>query len=80
MFVICKRSLAEEHQENMSYYLEEEGYESVLKTLDKVLDYFEDELGRDDKVGLWLGGAQICIADVTLGENDNFVHGVQKKG
>ena len=51
----------------MSYYLEEEGYDTVLKTLDKVLDYFEYELGRDDKVGLWLGGAQICVADITLG-------------
>lgn len=61
------RSLAEEHQENLPYYLEAEGYDAVLKILDKVLDFFEDELGQDDRVGQWLGGAQLCVADITLG-------------
>ena len=60
-------SMAEDHQENLSHYLEAEGYEAVLRSLEKVLDYFEDELGQDDRVGQWLGGGQICIADITLG-------------
>ena len=62
------RSLAEEHQENLPYYLEADGYDAVLKILDKVLDFFEDELGQDDRVGQWLGGGQLCVADITLGE------------
>jgi len=61
------RNLADMHQDNLPHYLEEEGYDSVLKSLEKVLDYFEDELGRDDRIGVWLGGAQFCLADVTLG-------------
>ena len=63
------RSLAEEHQENLPYYLEADGYDAVLKILDKVLDFFEDELSQDDRVGQWLGGGQLCVADITLGEN-----------
>ena len=51
----------------MPSYIDEEGYEAVLKTLEKVLDFFEDELGRDDRQGRWLGGAQLSLADVTLG-------------
>ena len=44
---VCNfRSLAEEHQENLPYYLEADGYDAVLKILDKVLDFFEDELGQ----------------------------------
>ena len=66
------RSLAEEHQENLPYYLEAEGYDAVLKILDKVLDFFEDELGQDDRVGQWLGGAQLCVADITLGEKSTY--------
>ena len=49
------------------YFSQEDGYDSVLRNLEKVLDYFEDELGRDERVGVWLGGAQLCLADVTLG-------------
>ena len=59
--------MAEDHQENLAQYLEAEGYDAVLKSLVKVLDYFEDELGQDDRVGQWLGGGQLCIADITLG-------------
>ena len=51
----------------MPSYIDEEGYETVLKTLVKVLDFFEDELGRDDREGRWLGGAKLSLADVTLG-------------
>ena len=51
----------------MPSYIDEEGYEAVLKTLEKILDFFEDELGRDDRQGRWLGGAQLSLADVTLG-------------
>ena len=61
------RNLSEDHQENITNYIQQEGYESVLKTLEKVLDYFEDEFGRDDREGRWLGGARLSIADVTLG-------------
>jgi len=61
------RNLADMHQDSMQHYLEEDGYDSVLRNLEKVLDYFEDELGRDERVGVWLGGAQLCLADVTLG-------------
>ena len=56
----------------MPSYIEEEGYEEVLKTLEKVLDFFEDELGRDDREGRWLGGAQLSLADVTLGGTSQF--------
>ena len=70
------RSLAEEHQENLPYYLEAEGYDAVLKILDKVLDFFEDELGQDDRVGQWLGGAQLCVADITLGEMCTFLSSI----
>ena len=62
------RILADEHQENLPYYLEAEGYDGVLKVLDKVLDFFEEELGQDDRQGQWLGGGQLCVADITLGE------------
>ena len=44
----------------MPSYIDEEGYEGVLKTLEKVLDFFEDELGRDDRQGRWLGGWLYC--------------------
>ena len=39
----------------------------MLRRLEKVLDYFEEELGHEGRVGRWLGGAQICVADITLG-------------
>ena len=61
------RDISNDHQENLPSYIDEEGYEEVLKTLEKVLDFFEDELGRDDRQGRWLGGAQLSLADVTLG-------------
>jgi len=61
------RILADEHQENLPYYLEAEGYDGVLSVLDKVLDFFEEELGQDDRQGKWLGGGQLCVADITLG-------------
>ena len=64
------RNLSDEHKENLPNYIEEEGYESVLKTLEKVLDYFEDELGREDREGVWLAGALMSLADVTLGKCD----------
>ena len=57
----------------MPSYIEEEGYEEVLKTLEKVLDFFEDELGRDDREGRWLGGAQLSLADVTLGGTSHCI-------
>ena len=66
--ILTLRSLADEHQENLPYYLEAEGYDGVLKVLDKVLDFFEDELGQDNRLGPWLGGCQLCVADITLGE------------
>ena len=53
------KKLAEEHQENLANYLEDEGYETILKTFHKVLDFFEDELGREDRTGRWLGGASL---------------------
>merc|ERR1719286_89822 len=46
------RNLADMHQDSMQHYLEEDGYDSVLRNLEKVLDYFEDELGRDGRVGV----------------------------
>ena len=61
------KKLAEEHKENLANYLEDEGYETILKTFHKVLDFFEDELGREGRTGRWLGGAFISIADITLG-------------
>jgi len=61
------KELAEQHQENLPNYLEAEGYDNILKTFHKVLDFFEDELGRDDRSGRWLGGSLISIADITLG-------------
>jgi len=61
------RDISNDHQENLPSYIDEEGYETVLKTLEKVLDFFEDELGRDDREGRWLGGAKLSLADVTLG-------------
>ena len=39
----------------------------MLRRLEKVLDYFEEELGHEGRVGRWLGGGQICVADITLG-------------
>jgi glutathione S-transferase len=63
------KKLAEENQENLPTYLEAEGYDTVLKTFHKVLDFFEDELGRDDRIGRWLGGALVSIADITLGRS-----------
>ena len=42
--VITDRSLAEEHQEHLPYYLEAEGYEGVLKILDKVGEYLAEKL------------------------------------
>ena len=64
---ISTRNLSEEHQENIANYIDLEGYHTVLKTLEKVLDYFEDEIGRDDREGRWLGGGRLSLADVTLG-------------
>ena len=61
------KRLAEQHQENLPEYLEAEGYDNILKSFHKVLDFFEDELGRDDRNGRWLGGSLISIADITLG-------------
>ena len=61
------RKLADEHQENLVHYIEEEGYDEMLRAVDKILDYFEDELGRDDRVGRWLGGVSVSIADISLG-------------
>jgi len=61
------KNLAEDHQENLPDYLEAEGYTTVLKAYHKVLDFFEDELGREDRHGRWLGGASVSIADITLG-------------
>jgi len=66
--------LAEEHQENLSQYLEDEGYDNILKTFHKVLDFFEDELGREGRNGRWLGGALISIADITLGSCRLYMH------
>ena len=43
-----------------------------IKNIDpcvKVLDFFEDELGQESRLGPWLGGARLCVADVTLGKN-----------
>ena len=65
--IIYCRDISNDHQENLPSYIDEEGYEAVLKTLEKILDFFEDELGRDDRQGIWLGGAQLSLADVTLG-------------
>ena len=62
------KNLAEDHQENLPDYLEAEGYTTVLKAYHKVLDFFEDELGREDRHGRWLGGASVSIADITLGK------------
>ena len=42
--VITDRSLADEHQEHLPYYLEAEGYEGVLKILDKVGEYLAEKL------------------------------------
>jgi len=82
------KRLAEQHQENLPEYLEAEGYDNILKSFHKVLDFFEDELGRDDRNGRWLGGSVISIADITLGlylhrlwqlglENDYYGEGVR---
>merc|ERR1711892_1496204 len=62
------RQLAEQHQENLPNYLEAEGYDNILKSFHKVLDFFEDELGGDGRSGRWLGGSMVSIADITLGE------------
>ena len=62
------KKLAKENQENLPSYLEAEGYDTVLKSFHKVLDFFEDELSRDDRNGRWLGGSLVSIADITLGE------------
>ena len=40
-----------------------------------MLDYFEEELGHDGRVGRWLGGGQICVADITLGSYHNIIEG-----
>ena len=63
------KKLAEENEENLPNYLEAEGYDTVLKTFHTVLDFFEDELGRDDRIGRWLGGSLVSIADITLGRS-----------
>ena len=63
------KKLAEENEENLPTYLEAEGYDTVLKTFHTVLDFFEDELGRDDRIGRWLGGSLVSIADITLGRS-----------
>ena len=65
--ILYCRDISNDHQENLPSYIDEEGYGTVLKTLEKVLDFFEDELGRDDREGRWLGGAKLSLADVTLG-------------
>ena len=65
--ILYCRDISNEHQENLPSYIDEEGYEAVLKTLEKILDFFEDELGREDRQGRWLGGAHLSLADVTLG-------------
>ena len=40
-----------------------------------MLDYFEEELGHEGRVGRWLGGGQICVADITLGGYHNIIEG-----
>ena len=68
------KRLAEQHQENLPEYLEAEGYDNILKSFHKVLDFFEDELGRDDRNGRWLGGSLISIADITLGKEGSILY------
>jgi len=60
--------LAETHQASLAQYLEPRGYETVLQSFHLLLQEVEDELGRDGRVGSWLGGGLApSVADITLG-------------
>merc|ERR1712059_18177 len=56
-----------EHKANLASYLEVDQFSQLLRTLHQLLDFFEAELGREGRTGLWLGGAFLSIADITLG-------------
>jgi len=58
---------AESHYTNADQYLEPDKYSSALSAVSSLLDYFESLMGSSNKVGLWLGGIQMNIADVFLG-------------
>lgn len=56
----------EEHQKNISRYVNYDEYNSVLRSVSAVLDYFEAELGKPD-ASFWLGGHTFGSADILLG-------------
>ena len=56
----------EEHQKNISRYVNYDEYNSVLRSVSAVLDFFEAELGKPD-ASLWLGGHTFGSADILLG-------------
>jgi len=58
---------AEEHQTNLPLYTHHAQYETALRSVEQMLQYFEEELGREDRTGLWLGGPQFALADIYLG-------------
>lgn len=58
---------AEDNQHFLTNYLDEEGYDKVLKLFNETLGTFEDQLSSSSIGGAWLGGPLICMADITLG-------------
>lgn len=61
------RRQAAEHQQNLSNYTQTDNYSQLLQRLHQLFDFFETELGREDRSGVWLGGTCLSIADITLG-------------
>jgi len=78
----------ENHYSNAEQYLDQGKYSSALSAVSSMLDYFESDLGKDTKLGIWLGGIHPNVADIFLGmglhrlwqlgmENSLFKEGVR---
>jgi len=60
--------LAEEHQASLASHLEPAGYDRAVESLHALLAELEEELGREGRIGAWLGGGVApSVADITLG-------------
>jgi len=57
----------EDNQHFLATYLDEQGYDKILKLFDDTLSTFEEQLATNNTGGAWLGGPLVCMADISLG-------------
>eukprot|EP00088_Acartia_fossae_P004114 TRINITY_DN11752_c0_g1_i5.p1 TRINITY_DN11752_c0_g1~~TRINITY_DN11752_c0_g1_i5.p1 ORF type:complete len:313 (-),score=53.53 TRINITY_DN11752_c0_g1_i5:126-1064(-) len=58
---------AEKHYQNAEHYLNPDKYSCALGSVSSLLDWFETDLAREGRIGIWLGGIQCNVADIVLG-------------